>query len=702
MIVSSSITVGQITFILRVAIQILTYGGPFLITLIILATAPRVASIETHSVINRAVSVSTVTKSTAKWVFGRLRNKHADPAPSSSFLILLIFSLLFTAFVSLSDIGFLGFYTCSIPFPSIIDTPASVSSSNDALALVQSNLITGEDPSNVKVARCDSSTVVDFGDGIFENSCISWTNSTYADTSLFSGMNTTDSDVMMPLQLTNYPMVNETIDVNAYYLGPNTQRVVAPIIQKGLAIIPDDGGVQMIMGVPQLALNKKVTIPQTMAVEVEAGCMTLGILDINLVDNLVSPGSMYYATNGTWRNYAGPDYLEDALSKTVDDIRAYFLPFFNTSTLDSNGQMASINETNYLLTRTAMVSAYQLPTTDWLSASPVDALLGNCTERVETQLGISYDNRTTAAGNACGLLGVGGSFSYNGVAAEIFERMVCATATQVNMVNATVSVSGAGSVSASITRLPSDLHSTLADYWQVGFSTFANATVYTNFLPYQRFTLSSNSLGATSHFIHQPTISLANYAVGLGSGGGAIAAMGSAIIGGGLFQDDLFLALGLLNDGRNVPQFTPAQVVQWLGQVGGSFIVASVGYNGWAALQSAPLEVESTGGHVGSCYKPWYALGFVPLLLAMLFAFGWMVLNMLRGTWFGTKVLQDAYDGVSPYTAIACPGADTKSTLLAWEALPVPRLQVIRKGYPLIGDANATALAYIRSAPLYS
>ncbi|KAG6906184.1 hypothetical protein DXG01_015365 [Tephrocybe rancida] len=690
---------GQITFILRVAVQILAYTGPVLISLITLATVARVAPIDTHGIINRTVGASTATKATAKWIFGRLRHKHADPTPSSNLLVLLILSLLFTAFVSLTDIGFLGFYACSIPTANVIDAPASVSSNDAARALILTNMVNGTDPSKVKVARCDSSTVIDFGDNIFENNCTSWKNSTYADTELYANINSTDTDAMMPRQLTNYPS-NAKISLNAFYVGPDTQRVTKPLIQKGLAVIPHDGGVQMVMGVPQLGPQKRVDLVKTLAVEVEVGCMTLGIRDIELIDTL-SEGKMSFRTNGTWRNYTGPDYLEDALTKTVDDVRAYFEPFFNTSSLQSDGSMLSINASNLQLTTAAVVAPHQLPA-DFLSRGPVDELMGNCSQRVETKLGIVSDNRTTAIGDMCGLLGVGGSFSVEGFSAKIFERMVCATATQVNMVDATVTFDAAGKVSATITRVPSDLHYVIADYWSISISGLSNSTVFANYDPYRRYTLSENSRGSNAHFIHQPKLILNSYTVGLGSAGSAIASMGSTILGEEFFQTDEYNALGLLDDGLNFPQFHPPTVVKWMGQVGGSLMTASLGYNGWAALQGNHIEVQSTGGRLGSCYKPWYALGFVPLLGVVLLVVGWMVASMVGHAWFGTEVLEKGYGGVMPYAAAICPDPDNKGVLLAWEAHPEPRLQVIEKGYALTGGANATALKYLKSAPSYS
>ncbi|KAG6844204.1 hypothetical protein H0H87_008990 [Tephrocybe sp. NHM501043] len=700
MIISSLLTIGQITFILRVAIQILAFVGPILISVIILASVSRVASIDTHGIINRIVSASSATKSTAYWVLGRLRHRHADPTPSSKFFLLLLLSLLFTAFVSLSDIGFLGFYACSIPVSDITDAPASISNTDAARSLILSNMVNGTNPDDVKVARCDSTTVLNMGSDIFLSSCTSWQNSTYGDVGLFKDLNTTDSDAMMPRRLTHLKQAEDKIDFSAFYVGPNTQRAVEPFIAKGLAVLPHDGGVRMIMGVPQLAHQKKVELSKAMAVEVEVGCMSIGVRDIELVEN--SQGSMWFMTNGTWWNYTGPAYLEEPLRKTVDDIRAYYQPFFNTSTLGPDGSMTSFNASSLDLTTTANVMTYTLPVLpSGLSTVPLNELMGSCTQRIEKALGITSDNRTEAAGDMCGLLGVGGSLNVNTLATKVFERMVCATTTQVNMVDATVGVDSDSQVSANITRLPSDLYYVHADYWTESFNDFLNASAVNIFTPYRRYTLNGNPGAPDTHFIHQPKTILNQYSVGIGSGGGTISSVGSIILGNQFFEENQYNALALLDDGLDSPVFEPSTAVRWIGEVGASFFLASLGYNGWAALQSAPVEVQSTGGRLGSCYKPHYALGFVPFVLAVFLLLGWMTAGMIGRSWFGTEVLDTGYGGVTPFAAVAAPGADPKKTLLAWEAQPEPRLQTIEKGYALTGNANETVVKYLKSAPSY-
>ena len=63
MLITSTVTVGLITFILRAVIQFRSYGGLFLIGLLI---TPRIASITTHGIINRAVGKSNFTWASVK------------------------------------------------------------------------------------------------------------------------------------------------------------------------------------------------------------------------------------------------------------------------------------------------------------------------------------------------------------------------------------------------------------------------------------------------------------------------------------------------------------------------------------------------------------------------------------------------------------------------------------------------------------
>ncbi|RDB19385.1 hypothetical protein Hypma_013568 [Hypsizygus marmoreus] len=69
MIISDTLTIGQITFIFRVAIQILAYGGMSLIGIIILGNAPHVGSIDTHDVIKRIIGAASATPRHCKMDF---------------------------------------------------------------------------------------------------------------------------------------------------------------------------------------------------------------------------------------------------------------------------------------------------------------------------------------------------------------------------------------------------------------------------------------------------------------------------------------------------------------------------------------------------------------------------------------------------------------------------------------------------------
>ena len=72
MLVTEALTVGQITFILRAAIQDLSYGGLFLIGLLILANTPRASFLKTHNInlLNRLVGKFSFTLTSVKWIWG--------------------------------------------------------------------------------------------------------------------------------------------------------------------------------------------------------------------------------------------------------------------------------------------------------------------------------------------------------------------------------------------------------------------------------------------------------------------------------------------------------------------------------------------------------------------------------------------------------------------------------------------------------
>jgi len=698
MFLSDTITVGQITFVIRVAIQILAYGGAALLGLIILGTAPRVANVDTHDVIIRIVGASTQTKQAAAWIYRRLRHHGTDPSPSKDLILILFLYISYSAMVSLSDIGFLGFYSCSVPGSNVLAFPASVASADNAVALVNLNLVNGSDPQEVQIRRCNSVAPLTFGGQTLSN-CTSWQNSTYADRSFFNGLNATDSDVLMPRFLSHVNTSRSAVvDLNQFYIGPSTQRVTTTTLQNGIIVDPHDTGLTTIFGLPNLAPNTEVDLDAALAVELDVGCMTIGMYAVH---NLAAGGIGIdvFQTNGTWRKYTGPDYMVDVLTNFTDQIRDYVLPFFNASTLDSFGSI-SRNQTSVLLSSAANVGSWRLPTANFSVTSPQLAILGNCTAALQNKLGIASPYDVFSSTSMCSFLGVGGSVGNNGISTSAFSRMICATATQVNMVAARVVRDGNSSLSVGVTRLPSDLHYLGADYWDV-----TPNTTFT-FTPIERYTLSHNANGPTSHYITNRKTFVSDNAgsTGPGSPGNAISSLGHVAINanGDLDNEAAFAGLNLLDEGFNAIDLKPKVVTRWAGQVGSSVVLTSLGYNGWAALNSVPVVVKSTGGHPGTCYKPLYAIGFLPLLLAAAIVVAWVFSMMIGSSFFGSRVLRDGYGGMKPYLNAVYAGDPLEDVILAWENAPKPHMRVISKGAPITGDGQfGTALKFLKSGHAY-
>jgi len=704
MILSDRVTVGQVTFVIRVAIQILAYGGAALLGLILLGSAPRVANVDTHDLINRAVGASTQTTQTVAWIYRRLRHKGTDPSPSMDLLFIFSLCICYSALVAFSDTGFLGFYSCSVPGPNVLARPASVNSTDGAQTLVNLNLINGTDPQEVPVHRCSSVapvavTISGTNDSL--NNCTSWQSSTYADRSFYNGLNSTDSDVLMPRFLSHVNhSKSPTIDLNSFYIGPSTQRVTTTTIRNGIVVDPHDTGLTAVFGVPDLAPNTEVNLDTALAVELDVGCMTVGVY----AQRDLAAGGFgmdVFHTNGTWRKYTGPDYMVDILANFTDQIRNYFLSFVDASSIDSSGYTYS-NTTIVGLSRAANVASWHLPTTnssDWISRR--NEILGNCTAALQNKLGIVlYDSLPEAM---CFFLGLGGSVGVGGVSIASFSRMVCATATQVNMVAAKVARNGDSSLSVGVTRLPSDLHYLRADFW-------SDVNNSETFRPVERYTLSTNANGATSHFIANSGTAVNDngFSFGPGSPGNAIATLGfiaidaNGVLDGRLPGEMEFSGLHLLDEGFNQLDFTPSVVTEWVGQVGSSIILTSLGYNGWAALNGVPVVMKSTGGHTGTCYKLWYTLGFLPLLFAASVVVIWAFLMIIDSSFFGTKVLWDGYGGMNPSLNAVYAGDPPKDVILAWENAPKPHMRIISKGAPIIGDGwPGTALKYLKSGDVY-
>ena len=148
--------------------------------------------------------------------------------------------------------------------------------------------------------------------------------------------------------------------LNTFYIGPSTQRVTTTTILNGIVIDPYDTSLMAVLGVPNLAPNTEVNLDTTLAVELDVGCMTIGMY---AEQNLAFASSSFdiFQTNGTWRKYTGPDYMFDILANFTDQIRSCILPFFNASSIDSSGYIYT-NDTKVIFSSTANVGSWFLPT----------------------------------------------------------------------------------------------------------------------------------------------------------------------------------------------------------------------------------------------------------------------------------------------------------------------------------------------------
>lgn len=703
MLVSSILTTGQVTFILRVAIQILSAGGLFLVGLVVLGNAPRIASVATHDVLSRIAGRETATSSSIKWLFRR--GKTNDPTSTSKLALGILLLLSYSLFVKLSDVGLIGLYACTTAGPSFLDAPASVRDDNRALELLRENMINGTNPSDVKYFRCDAVEpfVLNANDTL--SACTAWTNSTYADKSVFKGLNTSDTAVLMPRQLTRYNHIqSDVFELNGYFIGPLYRRTPKPVIMNGIAAVPHDSGFRAFLGIPHLPPFTRVSLPQTLALEADVGCMTIGMYT---EDNVYAMGAQAvdaFATdpNGSWRKYAGPDYLRDVISQTVDEVRDYLTPMWNMSTLNTtSGLVLGINSSSVSPTAAANIQSYILPRLPGGSfSSNTDAatnIFGNCSERLESQLNVSSPHRRTIEDeNSCNLLGIGGSSMDNGRLYVGLSRMVCATAMQVNLVRADIEVDGNGNVNVTFERLPSDLHTTMADWWHA--HPVGSDTQYDTFDPLYRYSLTPNPAGSTNHFI-RPRRSRIAYTHGAGSGANSFPRVGGMMlnVGGSLDLTDQFASLAYLEEEYRALNFTPARVTKWSGELGASYILGSSAFNGWAAdsIQSGPLNVVSTGGKDATCYNPPYALAFVPLVLAAIIAFIMSLGMLFTSTLFKALKMEKFYGGLQPYASVLLPNSPQLQTLLVWEDYGKPRLEPVQNGQTIQVSGTGTAVEHL-------
>ncbi|KAJ7825027.1 hypothetical protein B0H14DRAFT_3727171 [Mycena olivaceomarginata] len=693
MLVSETLTIGQISFIFRVFIQVLIYGGPILIACIILATAPRVATLPTHDLINRLVGSLTTTTSSLSWILRYLTGRSADRSFPSGLIASVFLFTVYSSLVTLSDIGFLGIYSCTTTSPPYTDSPLSVHDAISANASVAAVLVNGTVPSLVNAYRCDSFQFHQFSVNVSEYVCTSWHNGTYGDASFFQNLNTTDSAILMNRQLRSPPLNTTAAPdfyLNSWYNGPGSARVEETVISNGILIQPDTTGFRAIVGVPPLPPQRSIQLDNVMAIEADMGCISLGLFtekDLD-ADGLSLDHFDIFATNWT-QLYHGPDNMKDTLVKWGARVRSLVRPLFNESDINDEGYLFP----NGLDNGTAAPLGYSSPTT-------------NANVDLHSALGITLLPNLTAVtaknpGGACSNLAVQGSFTIsNGFPLAGLSRFLCAASTQVNLVSANISSSNESALTLDFVRHDADLHYTIANWWHT--QPVGNDTAYVNYEPYERYTLSPSPGGSSHHYLPSWVSFTLERLQGPGSAGGAISAISGYLLSypGSVHSDST--GLTKLDDNEAFINFNATMIPTWAGGMGAAFLREGVAYNGWVALDhwnSGGVLVSSGGEKPAVCYTLRYGVAFLPLLIAAVITLLWGATVLARSTFKGRNVVQASYGGLSPLRARLVPAWAAKSAVLIWQGVPEPHLQnrADRK-YVLMSEADVggTAASYLR------
>ncbi|KAK7016432.1 hypothetical protein VNI00_018891 [Paramarasmius palmivorus] len=733
MLVSERLTVGQITFILRAAIQVLTFGGLLLIPYIILASSPRVASLRTHDTVNRILSKYTATKTAALWIIEALRGRNTDPILPRRLLLAILLSFLLGVFSGISDLGFLGFYACPTPGPGTLDKPSSITSRELAAAAINASMAIDTDPATVtayrfvtmnhllvdpisRTCRCDYAEEFrfefdEFNASVTRRVCQSWHNSTFADPAFFSGLNMTDSDVLIPRQLRKYSYKRDDyLRLNSYYIGLGIKRTRESTISNGVMVNPHDMGLKAVFGVPQLGPQARVSLNEAMALEVEMGCMDLGIYSRKDYDDPIGGSFDIFATDSSWRKYHGPGNLYDILSKAVDDLRTHFRPLFNESSIDSRGSLVLNGGNSSFPSSMASIQLGSFPiggTFDSESVITESRIENDCAQAIRKKFGIEPINgdyyEITRVGGMCSMLSISGSSASEGYVYQGLSRMVCATTTQLNLVSTVIETTAEGQVNfTTFDRLPSDLNYVYASLFDV-IPSDDGGLIWAEYKPIERYILTPNPSSESQHYVLQrPSYSIFRV-VGAGSAGGIITCAGDAMLGlGGLLGYTDSGAIAVLDEGTRQISFDPSIITKWGGEVGASFILESIAFNGWAAYQSAPIQVESTGGKIATCYRGLYVLGFAPLLVASLVVIGWMVFILVASGGVSAlrygKQLEELYSGMSPFWGVVCPTTRAQDAYLFWEdEYPAgPQLALAKSGIPNdVEERERTAVEFL-------
>jgi hypothetical protein len=669
LVAADSLTFGQLTFIIRVVVQVLSLVASFLIGLLMLSNSPQIASFRTHDVINRIIGRMTATDSSLAWIWHYSRRPEQSPIKSPGFVLSIALLSLYGLVAKLSDVGFLGFYTCSIPNTdgSKYASPNDIVDDVHAQSVILDNLVDGTDPNTLKAHRCDSSVLISLEQNTTAWSCDTWDNSTWINRSFFSGLNNTDTDMMMPRKLA------KSDKMTSFFVDTGSQRVEQTTISGGILVNPHDIGFQALLGVPSLDSGQSFKLDQAMALEVETGCMSLGISSSKAV-NSDGSGIEIFSTNGTWRRYSGPDILYEPLLNITDTIRSYWRPLFDESSLDSDGNIFGTNvSTEY--TASLTVQGVILPTIEG-NQDARSEFYETCTNLVREKIGLSHRNSRMNEEYSCGLLGIGGDVEFAGSIFGAQNYMICASTVQINMVSATVHNHAQEKISLNFTRLPSDLNVLIADYWESRQS--SEGEILQKFAPFRRFTLGSNTTGPLLHYIAQyPDRMSTHRAEGVASGGYALARVGSRVLHTDSAQNPDHGGLEELERNAFETILDPTSLTKWSGQIGASYILASLQYNPWVALDQPSIFVTSEASQLAICYHSAYVVGFLPLLVSLLLAVIGGFLAFTRTSFTQLKSLGKLYGGMLPYWSSVSPSIRIKDVFMVWRQEPDTRLDVV-------------------------
>ncbi|KAJ6507013.1 hypothetical protein C8R45DRAFT_1090660 [Mycena sanguinolenta] len=493
---------------------------------------------------------------------------------------------------------------------------------------------------------------------------------------------------MRPLNLTSG---SPSFYLNTFAVGVGTTRTRLPTIEQGILVEPHATGVRAVLGVPNLPPDRSISIDNTMLIEVDIGCMELGLFTQMDLDVRLDAFDVF-ATN--WKNnYTGPEVTRS---------------LFNESSKDDGGLLQSF-ETGLpplggISEETAQISRFYLPFSIEVNDPNVtDTMFMNCTADVYRLLNITLLDEYAGftSDYQCGMFGVVDSFVQDGIAMAGISRFFCATAVQANMASVTIITDADAAISATYIRMPSDLNYVVANWWDI---VSANGTDnWINYAPFERFVLSSSDTShQTNHYIAQYErdffVGGARTSGGPVSAGSLISRLGSDMMNWD-FDLDHDTGMSILEDGTNNINFNASIVPAWGGKVAGALIRNSLKYNGFAALQAPPTLVSSTGGKAAICYDLRYGVAIVPLFVGAAVAIAWSAFILATTAFKGVGAVKKSYGGLEPLRVTLCPKWAVKDSILAWQNVPEPHLEAVLDEDSYSKHEAASAAQYLSKVP---